>query len=260
MSVRRRVEQPSSKATFTLDANSLREGIARSMAPRIAMDCQIKKEIKELSVADDRLIYDLNGKYMSMYNGSYPSPKVHKTVNSIQYESNAYMEHNLKMTLTTEGHGDHTTMTFTASARPNPVEDADTHKVETVDTLPVVHEVYTRYDSGCYKKLYQAAYQIEQNWTHQATSAKENSMDFMSGAPYFSAMGVGLQHMLNTASQDFTGTVAMQNNNEISMYNQVRFLITHYASAADAFKSSLHTQALNNRARSYQMAKRMASY
>jgi len=259
MSIRRRAEPPST-AKFRLDANSLREGIARSMAPRVAMDCQIKQEIKELSVADDRLIVDLNDKYINMYNGAYPTPKIHKTVNSIEYESSAYMEHNLKMKLTTEGYGDHTTMTFTASARPNPVEDAETHKIETVDNLPVVHEVYTRYDSGCYKKLYQAAYQIEQNWTHQPTSDKESTMHFMSGAPYFSAMGVGLQHMLKAASQDFTGTAAMQKNNEISMYNQVRFLITHYASAADAFKSSLHTQALNDRARSYQMAKRMAGY
>lgn len=253
----RRATPPATAARFTLDpinSETLRDGIARSLGPRNALGCQMNEDIKSLSRADSTLIHAINAPYKMAYGANYPNPSVQKHVNSVEYRSNAYMEHNLSMKLTSQGEGLDTTMTFTITSHPNLIQDQDTGISETPSTMPVVHEIYKRTDQGCYKRLFKNAYDIEQNWKYQPKTKEEMNMDFMSGAPYFSAIGCGLESMLDACSNDFTGTQAVNNAAEVPLQNQIRFLITHYATAVEAFKANTQLSGLHERARRYQMA------
>jgi len=259
MSVRRvPVSNTSPAPRFTLNNNALRDGVARSLGSRVALSCKMNEDIKSLSHADNNLIHALNEPYRAVYPGQYPNPAVQKHVNSIEYKTNAYMEHNLSMKLTSQGHGGDTTMTFMVTANPNLIQDQDTGISEMPSALPVVHEIYRRSDAGCYKRLFRAAYDIEQDWKYHPTSQKEMETDFMSGAPYFSAIGMGLEAMLDASANDFTGTQAMNAGNQVPLYNQMRFLVTHYATAVEAFNSDKQLGVLHERARHYQMAQQMA--
>lgn len=245
---------------FAIDSNALRDGVARSLGSQVALSCQMNDKIKSLSQIDNTLIHALNEPYRAVYPGPYPSPNIQKHVNSIEYGTNAYMEHNLSMKLISQGTGADTTMTFTIATTPNPIQDQDTGVSERPQAMPVVHEVYRRTDPGCYKRLYQAAYDIEQDWKYHPTTKEEANMDFMSGAPFFSAIGMGLEAMLEASSNDFTGTQAMNAGNQIPLHNQIRFLITHYATAVEAFNAKKQLNVLHERARHYQMAKQMAQH
>ena len=237
---------------FTLDNDALRVGVARSLAPRVALACEMDNDIRALSQVDNYLIHALNAPYLEVYPGTHPSPTVLTHVNSIEYSTNAYMEHNLSMKLVSQGSGNDTTMTFTISSQPNLIQDQDTGVSEMPTKMPTVNEIYNRTDDGCYKLLFENAYTIEQDWKYKPSNQEEMNMGFMSGAPYFSAIGIGLEAMLEASSNDFTGTQAMNNGNEIPLHNQIRFLITHYATAVQAFKSKKQLAVLHQRARDYQ--------
>ena len=223
---------------FRLDSHALRDGVARSMAPRVPLACEMSDDIRSLSKADTYLIHALNGPYRKAYPNNQTPPTVQKHVDSIQYSTNAHMEHGLTMKLTSKGEGEGTVMEFKIASHPNRIKDLDTKVVTKPPELPVVDVSYKRTDAGCYKQLFENAYNIEQDWG--------------SGAPYFSAIGLGLEAMLEASSTDFTGTQAMNRGNEIPLHNQMRFLISQYAMAVTAFKSTPQLQVLHDRARRYQ--------
>lgn len=225
---------PATTPQFAFNADALREGVARSLGSSVALGCQQDQKIQELSHTDSSLIQKMNEPYRRLYEGAYPPPSVTKHASSIEYRSNAYMEHDLHMKIDTKGDGDNMQMKVTISTQARPIEDMYTGKRTTPPNMPVVEEYYRPTDSGCYNRLYQNAFNIEQKWT---PSAADSSMQVMSGAPYFSAIGMALEAMLDVASRDFTGVQAMNNGGEVPLYNQVRFLITQYATAAKAFNA-----------------------
>lgn len=270
MSVRRPTPKVASAAPqFVLDESRLRAGVARSLTPGVALGCRRNTDIEALSRNDPTLIHALNAPYLRSYPGEYPKPSIQLHGNSIMYESKAYMEHNLKVILTSMGEGDDNSMTITITTHPNPIEDVDTGERVVPPSIPVVHEVYKRTDEGCYKRLFQSGYEIEHRFKAERSggvatggaftigSAASLDAPHMSGAPYFSATGVALQAMLETASNDFTGNQAMLHGNQIPLHNQVRFLITHYATAIEVFRPKEQLSVLHERLRQYQMSRPM---
>lgn len=269
MSIRPRTSAPAKAATartFEISPNTLREGIARSLAPRATLECRADPAVERLSRTDATLIHKLNEPYKQSLQGDYQPPTVITHPNSIEYRSNAYMEHHLDMKLETQGHGDDTIMTFTMSSNANPIQDVETGQTKLPPNLDVVHLTYRPTDAGCYKKLYARAFEIEDQWKYHPQNKKEAGLSFVSGAPYFSAIGLGLEAMLNAASgsdqvlglgsqnsMQFTNNQAMLRGGAIPIYNQIRFLINHYATAATAFRSTDHLNVLQNETRYYQM-------
>jgi len=271
MSVRTRVAPPANVPlgrSFQIDPSALRDGIARSLAPSARIGCRQDPQIQALSMGDASLIHKLNAPYMLTYQElqkeRYPMPVVTTHPNSIEIRSRVWMEHGLIMKVVTHGEGSNTLATVTISSHANPMQDVDTGEITTPPNLEFVDETYRSTDDGCYKRLYLNAYQTEQQYKYHPKSPAEAKKPYMSGAPYFSAIGMALEAMLDVASgsdtlmgigalnsSQFTGDQAMERAGNVPMHSIIRFLITHYATAARAFNSTDHVNVLDRETRSY---------
>ena len=95
------------------------------------------------------------------------------------------------------------------------------------------------------------AKQLPDQWRNKSLGAEQcavkrnEQLKLASGSD--AIMGLG-----GSNSSQFTGNQAMERAGHVTMHNLVRFLITHYATAARAFNSADHMNVLNQQTRSYQ--------